>query len=75
MWQIDASRRPPLEQLAVDYACATLRADHPSIDFCRRLAGLPEDDAVVAKRLGIEVTAIRGWREIGRRAMPTRSTR
>lgn len=75
MLLIDASRRPPLEQLAVDYACAPLRADHPSIDFCRRLAGLPEDDAIVAKRLGIEVTAIRGWREIGRRATARRSAR
>lgn len=68
MMQIDATRPPPLEQLAVDYTHVQVLAQHPSIEFCRRAAGVPEDDEVVAKRLGVAVSMLRGWREVGRRA-------
>lgn len=70
MLEIDATRPPPLEQLAVDYALLQ-RAPHPSIEFCRRAAGVPENDEIVAKRLRVAVSTIRGWREVGRRATPT----
>jgi DNA-binding transcriptional regulator YiaG len=67
MMQIEAAQRPPLEQLAVDYFYAEKLA-HPSIDFCRRLLGVSEDDVKVARRLNVEVSKVRGWRELGRRA-------
>jgi hypothetical protein len=69
MMEIDAARRPPLEQLAVDYL--TIRSGHPSLDFCCRVAGLSATDADVARvasRLGVAVSTVRSWREIGRRA-------
>ena len=67
MMQIEAAQRPPLEQLAVDYFYAE-KSGHPSIDFCRRLLGVPEDDEKVARRLSVAVSTVRGWRELGRRA-------
>jgi hypothetical protein len=70
MLQIEAAQRPPLDQIAVDYYVA--RTAHPSIDFCRRLLGVPEDDEKIARRLGVAVAAVRGWRELGRRATPGR---
>ena len=66
MLEIDAARRPPLDQLVADYLRA--RFDHPSIDFCCRVLGVPESDQVVARRLNVSVFTVRGWREIGRRA-------
>jgi hypothetical protein len=67
MMQIEATQRPPLEQLAVDYYYAE-KSGHPSIDFCRRVLGVPEKDEVVARRLSVAVSTVRGWRELGRRA-------
>jgi DNA-binding transcriptional regulator YiaG len=70
MMRIEAAQRPPLDQLAVDYgAIRTARAE-PSIDFCRRTLGVLEPDEIVARRLGVPVATVRGWREIGRRADP-----
>ena len=66
MMRIDAAQRPPLDALARDYYA--LRSGQPSIDFCRRLLGVPEEDEIVARRLGVAVSTVRGWREIGRRA-------
>ena len=66
MMRIDAAQRSPLDQLAVDYF--SKKSTHPSIDFCRRAAGVPEDDEKVARRLGVAVSTVRGWRELGRRA-------
>lgn len=66
MMEIDAAQRSPLDQLAVDYL--TMRTARPSVDFCRRTLGVEADDAVVARRLGVAISTVRGWREIGRRA-------
>lgn len=66
MMQIDAAQRSPLDQLVTDYY--TLRSGKPSIDFCRRVLGVPEDDAAVARRLGVAISTVRDWREVGRRA-------
>jgi hypothetical protein len=66
MMQIDAAKRAPLDQLAVDYF--TQKSGQPSIDFCRRVLGVPERDEVVARRLSVAVSTVRGWREVGRRA-------
>ena len=67
MLEIESAQRPPLEQLAVDYFQAS-RPDQPSIEFCRRVCGIAEQDAVVAKRLSVAIAAVRGWREVGRRS-------
>ena len=69
MMQIEAAQRPPLEELAVDFFYAE-RGGHPSIDFCRRVYGVPENDEQVARRLAVAVSTVRGWRELGRRATP-----
>ena len=69
MMRIDAAQRSPLEQLAVDYFYAE-KTVHPSIDFCRRVHGVPEDDEKVARRLSVAVSTVRGWRDLGRRANP-----
>jgi hypothetical protein len=66
MMEIDEAQRSPLDQLAVDYF--TLRSGQPSLDFCRRTLGVPQDDEVVARRLGVAVSTVRGWRDVGRRA-------
>ena len=71
MMQIEDAQRPPLDQLAVDYYYAEKMA-HPSIDFCRCVCGVPQDDAQIARRLGVAVSTVRGWRELGRRATPGR---
>lgn len=68
MMQIDAAQRPPLDQLAADYWAIKLARMEPSIDFCRQMLGVPEPDDAVARRLGVPVAKVRGWREIGRRA-------
>jgi hypothetical protein len=67
MMEIDATRRSPLDQLAVDFPFI-LRSGQPSIDFCRRACGVPESDEIVGRRLGVPVSMVRGWREVGRRA-------
>jgi hypothetical protein len=67
MMQIEAMQRSPLDQLAVDYFYAQ-KSGHPSIDFCRRVVGVPEKDEIVARRLSVAVSTVRGWRELGRRA-------
>ena len=65
MLEIDSARPCPLEQLARDYL--TLRSGF-SIDFCRRTVGVEGSDEVIARRLGVAVSTVRSWREIGRRA-------
>ena len=69
MMEIEAAQRSPLEQLAVDYFVQ--RSGLPSLDFCRRLAGLSPSDgdvAEVARRLSVAVSTVRSWRDVGRRA-------
>jgi hypothetical protein len=69
MLEIDASRRSPLDQLAIDHF--TNRQMTPTIDFCRRVHGIaPSDQAVaqIASRLDVAIATVRGWREIGKRA-------
>jgi hypothetical protein len=67
MMEIDATRRSPLDQLAVDFP-HVLQSGQPSLDFCRRVYGVPESDEIVGRRLGVPVSRVRGWREVGRRA-------
>ena len=69
MMKIDAVQRSPLDQLAADYFY-TEKTPHPSIDFCRRVHGVPDDDEKVARRLSVAVSTVRGWRDLGRRAHP-----
>lgn len=67
MMQIDDARTvQPLDMLAADYARQT--SPTPSIDFCCRVAGVPDSDEAIARRLKVAVATVRGWREIGRRA-------
>jgi hypothetical protein len=66
MMTIDATRPSPLDQLALDYFA--LRSGTPSIDFCRLAVGVDADDKVIARRLGVAVSSVRGWRDLGRRA-------
>jgi len=66
MLEIDDAARSPLDQLAVDFF--TLRSGQPSLDFCRRALGVREEDAVVARRLGVAISTVRSWRDLGRRA-------
>jgi hypothetical protein len=67
MMEIDAARLSPLDQLAVDFPNVQ-RFGQPSIDFCRRVFGVPESDELIGRRLGVTVATVRGWREVGRRA-------
>lgn len=67
MLRIEAAQRAPLDQLVADYFYK-LRSGKPSIDFCRQLLGVPESDDVVARRLSVAVSTVRGWRDVGRRA-------
>jgi len=69
MMEIDAARsaqHTPLDMLVTDYLRAPVAV--PSLDFCRRVAGVPDSDETVARRLGIAISIVRGWRELGRRA-------
>jgi hypothetical protein len=68
MLEIEAAQRPPLDQLVVDYWSIRATKADPSVDFCRRVLGVPEPDEIVARRLDVSVVKVRGWREIGRRA-------
>ena len=65
MMEIDAARRSPLDQLAVDYL--TLKSGF-TFDLCCRLVGVPQSDEIVARRLGVTTSMVRGWRELGHRA-------
>jgi hypothetical protein len=67
MMEIEAAQRSPLEQLAVDYYAQ--RSGQPSLEFCRRAVGVREDDAAIARRLGVAISTVRTWREVGRRAI------
>lgn len=68
MMQIDASRvTRPLDLLAAEHA--QLTSSTPSINFCCRVAGVPDSDEAIGRRLRVAISIIRGWREIGRRAM------
>lgn len=69
MMEIDAERRSPLDQLAIDY-CHIQRMACPSIDFCHKVFGVPEDDEVVARRLRVSIETVRKWREVGQRVHP-----
>lgn len=69
MLEIEAAQRAPLDQLVADYFYAQ-RSGLPSIDFCRRVFGVPESDDVVARRLSVAVSTVRGWRDVGRKATP-----
>jgi hypothetical protein len=68
MMEIDAARLSPLEQLVVDYFYAQKLDHHPTIDFCRQVFGVPDEDEAVAQRLRVAISEVRGWREVGRRA-------
>lgn len=70
MMEIDATRRGPLDQLAMDFFYVQ-RSGTPSLDFCRQIFGVPESDEIVARRLSVAVSTVRGWRDVGRRATPT----
>jgi hypothetical protein len=65
MLAIDATRPSPLDQLALDYN--VIRTRVPSTDFCRQALGVDADDKVIAKRLGVAISTVRHWRDIGRR--------
>lgn len=69
MMEIEVTQRSPLDQLAVDFFYSQ-KSGHPSLDFCRRVFGVPEKDELVARRLSVAVSTVRGWRELGRRADP-----
>ena len=66
MLDIETHQPSPLDQLAIDYFATRNRT--PSIDFCRRAAGVPEADDAIARRLGVAISTVRGWRDIGFRA-------
>jgi hypothetical protein len=67
MLEIEHAQRPPLEQLAVDFF--QNRSGLQSLDFCKRCAGLPAStsDEAIAHRLGVAISTVRGWREVGKR--------
>lgn len=65
MAEIDAARPSKLDQLAIDYL--SLRTG-PSLDFCRRVFGVEAADDVVARRLGVAISTVRGWRVLGKKA-------
>jgi hypothetical protein len=69
MMKIDAVRtvqHSPIDMLAAEYF--KHRSQTPSIDFCCRVAGVPDSDGVIARRLHVAISTVRGWREIGHRA-------
>jgi DNA-binding transcriptional regulator YiaG len=66
MIDIDAARPSPLDRLALDYLA--MREGNPSLDFCRLAVGVEVDDKVIARRLGVAISTVRCWRELGRRA-------
>jgi hypothetical protein len=66
MLEIDATRHSPLDQLVADFY--TIRSGQPSIGFCCQVLGVPEADKAVASRLGVAISTVRGWRDVGRKA-------
>ena len=72
MLEIDATRHSPLDQLVTDYYA--IRSGQPSIGFCCQVLGVcqalgvPESDKAVASRLGVAISTVRGWRDVGRKA-------
>lgn len=64
--EAQAARRSPLDLVAEDYF--RIRSGQPSIDFCCRVLGAPNSDEAIARRLGVPVATVRGWRDVGRRA-------
>lgn len=69
MMQIDDARaalRSPLDLIVEDYFL--VRSGQPSIDFCCRVFGVSDSDEVVARRLSVAISTVRGWRDVGRRA-------
>jgi hypothetical protein len=68
MMEIDAARPSPLDQLVADYFYAQKLEHHPTLDFCRQVFGVPDEDEAVAQRLRVAISTVRGWRELGRRA-------
>lgn len=65
MVEIDAARPQPLDQLAQDFFM--LRTKTPSLEFCRRVAGVEVSDEILARRLSVAISTVRSWRELGRR--------
>lgn len=63
---VHAARYSPLDLLAQDFF--KIRSGLPSIEFCRRMAGAPDSDEAVARRLHVAISTVRSWRDIGRRA-------
>jgi hypothetical protein len=66
MQQIEAAASSPLDQLAIDYFAQ--RSGMPSLDFCRRADGAGASDEAIARRLGVAISTVRAWRDLGRRA-------
>ncbi len=69
MLEIDNARPPPLEQLALDHLHMPTGAP---IDLCRQVAGVPNTDEQIAKRLHVAISTVRHWREVGRSSQPCR---
>lgn len=65
MLEIEASRRAPLDELAIMWL--SQRSGLPSVEFCRHAAGVDAADVVVARRLGVAISTVRAWRAAGRR--------
>ena len=70
MMEIEATRPSPLDQLALDYF--SLPSARPSLEFCRRVAGVAAEDGAIARRLGVAISTVRGWRDLGRRSASCR---
>jgi hypothetical protein len=68
MLAIDAAAPSPLDYLVIEYRVFCCR---PSVEFCRQVAGMIEKDEAIARRLGVRVALVRGWREIGGRCAGT----
>jgi hypothetical protein len=69
MMEIDAAyaaQRTPLDLLVANFN--EIRSGLPSISFCRQVAGVPDSDEAVARRLRVAISTVRGWRDVGRRA-------
>ena len=67
MLEIDSARPGPIEQLATRWFVQ--RSGLPSMDFCRCVAGIAVSDkavAEIAKRLGVSISTVLGWRERAR---------
>jgi hypothetical protein len=65
MMQIEAAAPSPLDYLVIEYRLFQCR---PSVEFCRQVAGMVEKDDAIARRLGVKISAVRGWRALGLRS-------